>query len=166
MAEYQASLHNNYFCSFSVSFNLLYHKGFIKEKKVIMKSEYLKFLQHLLIYSAILGAVAIVLYLFLPKHFITPALPFLFFFFTGITLISYYILIRSLKSKLSRFVNTFLISTIVKLIIYIGIMIIYVLLNRSDAIPFMITFFILYLLYTVFEVVKMINLTRSQTQEK
>lgn len=131
-----------------------------------MKSGYLKFLQHLLIYSAILGAIAIIFYLFLPKHFITPVLPFLFFFFTAITLISYYILLRSLKSKLSRFVNTFLLSTIFKLFLYIGIMILYVLLNRSDAVPFMITFFILYLFYTIFEVVKMIPLTRSQTQEK
>jgi len=132
----------------------------------MMKSAYLKFLEHLLIYSAILGAVAIILYVFLPKHFITPVLPFLFFFFAAITLISNYILLRSLKSKLSRFINTFLIMTIVKLILYVGIMIIYVLLNRSDAVPFMITFFILYLFYTIFEVVKMISLTRSQTQEK
>jgi len=131
----------------------------------MMKSAYLKFLQHLLIYSAILGAIAIILYLILPE-LITPVLPFLFLFFVAITLVSYYILLRSLKSKLSRFINTFLISTIVKLILYIGIMIVYVILNRSDAVRFMITFFILYLFYTIFEVVKMISLTRSQNQEK
>jgi len=130
-----------------------------------MKSAYLKFLQHLLIYSAILGAIAIILYLILPE-LITPVLPFLFLFFVAITLVSYYILLRSLKSKLSRFINTFLISTIVKLILYIGIMIVYVILNRSDAVRFMITFLILYLFYTIFEVVKMISLTRSQNQEK
>jgi len=131
-----------------------------------MKSLNLKFLQHLLIYSAILGTIAIILYLLLPKEFITPALPFLFVFFAAITLISFLILLRSLNSKLSRFIHTFLITTIVKLILYIGMMILYVLLNPPDAVPFMITFFILYLLYTVFEVVKMIPLTKNQAREK
>ncbi len=131
-----------------------------------MKSVYLSFLRNILIYSAVLGAIAIVLYFFLPKPAITPVLPFLFFFFTAITLISYYVLLSSIKAKMSRFVNTFLLLTIVKLIIYIGIMIIYVLMNRADAVPFMISFFILYLFYTVFEVVHMIGLTRRLGEEK
>ncbi len=131
-----------------------------------MKSIYSKFLQHLLIYSAILGVIAIILYYLLPKGFITPVLPFLFVFFLAVSLISFFILIRSLNAKLSRFINTFLITTVAKLILYIGIMILYVLLNPNDAVPFMITFFILYLLYTVFELVKMIPLTKNQTQLK
>jgi hypothetical protein len=131
-----------------------------------MKSTYITFLRNILIFSAILGAVAIILYFFLPRQMITPVLPYLFFFFTAISLISYYILLGSLNAKMSRFVNAFLLSTIVKLIIYIGVMIIYVLMNRLDAVPFMIAFFILYLLYTVFEVVHMIALTRNHGQAK
>jgi len=131
-----------------------------------MQSAYIKFLRNILVYSAVLGAIAIVLYFFLPKQVITPVLPYLFFFFTSLTLISYYVLLGSIKAKMSRFVNTFLISTIVKLIIYISVMIIYVLMNRPDAVPFMIAFFILYLFYTVFEVIHMIGLTRQQGEEK
>jgi len=129
-----------------------------------MKSGYIKFLQNLLIYSAILGGLAFLFYLFVPKKFITPVLPFLFFFFIAMTLISYYILLRTLKMRLNRFVNTFLLSTVLKLLVFIGIMITYVLLNRFDAIPFMISFFILYLCYTIFEVVSLIRLTKNQGQ--
>jgi hypothetical protein len=131
-----------------------------------MKSPYITFLRNILIFSAILGAIAIVLYFFLPKSMITPVLPFLFFFFTALTLVSYYILIGSLNARMSRFVNTFLLSTVARLILYIGVMILYVLMNRSDAVPFMIAFFILYLCYTVFEVVNLIALTRSRSKEK
>ena len=41
----------------------------------------------------------------------------------------------------------------IKLFLYLIIMVTYALLNRKDAVPFLISFFILYLLYTVFETI-------------
>ena len=111
----------------------------------------------MLIFSLILGAIAGLLKYFLPKSAFTPTLPFLFFFFFAVTLLSYYFLQKAMAGKFIRFLNTFLLTTICKLFLYIVVMIAYVFANRQDVIPFMLDFFFLYLSYTIFEVVAIIG---------
>jgi hypothetical protein len=122
-----------------------------------MKSEYLQFLKSLLIYSLVLLVFTIPVWIFLPKVYITPALPFLFFFFAATCLLSYYYLLKTLNERLLKFVNTFMLLTLIKLVLYVSVMIVYVLLNLADAVPFMLSFFVLYLAYTIFEVVHVIS---------
>ncbi len=122
-----------------------------------MKSRYLRFLKKLLVFSLILGFLTGTVTYFLPKSYLTPALPFLFFFFIAVTLISYHFLLQSIEKKLIKFTNTYLLTTFIKLLLYIVVMIGYVFFNRSDAIPFMLWFFFLYLCYTIFEVVMVVG---------
>jgi hypothetical protein len=130
-----------------------------------MKSEYIRFLKSILIYSLVLALAAIPAWLLLPPGYTTPALPFLFFFFIACSLVSYHYLLRSMTERLIRFVNTFLLLTVVKLFLYAGVMIAYVLLNKADAVPFMLSFFILYLAYTIFEVVKILAVSGKKREE-
>ncbi len=124
-----------------------------------MNSPYLRFLKRLLLFSLILGLITVLFVFFLPKIFISPALPFLFFFFIASSLLSYYYLLKSMKKKFIRFTNTFLLITAIKLLLYVAVMVIYVLIHREDAVPFLLSFFILYLCYTVFEVVILLKKT-------
>ncbi len=129
-----------------------------------MNSDYLKFLKHILIYSLVLGALALIIIQFLPSSFYTPSLPFLFFFFIATSLISYYFLVKSMTKKFIRFINTFFLITTLKLILYVVVMVSYVFIHRTEAIPFMMSFFILYLCYTIFEVVIILGKnSKSQT---
>ena len=130
-----------------------------------MKSAYIKYLRQLLIFSAILGAIALVAFFILPKSYFSPALPFLFIFFIATSLLSYYYLIQSISKRFIKFINTFLLTIIFKLFIYAGVMIAYAFLNRSDAIPFMLGFFVLYLCYTIFESVNIIKYTQPPTPD-
>lgn len=125
-----------------------------------MKSAYIKYLRHLLIFSGILGLIALIIRFILPKTFLSPALPFLFVFFIATSLLSFYYLLQSTHKRFIKFVNTFLLTIIIKLFLYAGVMIAYAFVNRSDAIPFMLGFFILYLCYTVFESVSIIKYTQ------
>ena len=129
-----------------------------------MSSAYISFLRRILIFSAILSLVATIFCFLLPVRFITPALPFLFVFFISVTLTGYYFLMKSAEKKFIRFLNAYLLTTIIKLLLYILIMVIYILMNRRDALPFGITFFILYLFYTVFEISSLV--THSKSLEK
>lgn len=130
-----------------------------------MKSAYIRFLKSILIYSLVLALAAIPAWFLLPRGYATPALPFLFFFFIGCSLVSYHYLLRSMTERLIRFVNTFLLLTVIKLFLYAGVMIAYVLLNKADAVPFMLSFFILYLAYTIFEVVKILAVSGKKREE-
>jgi len=125
-----------------------------------MNSAYIRYLKHLLVFSAILGAIALVMTFLLPKPFLSPALPFLFVFFISTSLLSFYYLLQSTGKRFIKFVNTFLLTILLKLFIYAGVMIAYAFLYRADAIPFMLSFFILYLCYTIFESVSIIRYTQ------
>ena len=72
------------------------------------------------------------------------------------------LLIRSFEKKFNRFVSVFMLTTTVKLFLFIAIMIIYAFANRKDAVPFLLDFFILYLIFTIFEVTQIIGLTNPQ----
>jgi hypothetical protein len=114
---------------------------------------FLKYLRQLLYFSAIIGAAALLLSFILPVASITPTLPFLILFFIAASLLSFYYLLKSATQRFIRFVNAFLLTIIGKLFLYASVMIGYAIVYRGDAVPFLISFFILYLLYTVFETV-------------
>ncbi len=130
-----------------------------------MKSAYIQFLRQLLIYSAILGTIALIIMFLAPASYLSPALPFLFVFFIAASLLSFHYLLQSTKKRFIKFVNTYLLTIILKLFVYAGILIAYVLINRGDAVPFMLGFFILYLCYTVFEAVSIIKYTKPSGQD-
>ena len=119
-------------------------------------SPYLTFLRRILIFSAILGIIATGFYFLVPAKYITPALPFLFVFFIAVTLASFYYLLRSTGKAFITFVNYYLLITLLKLFLFIGVIFLYMFLNKPDAAPFAISFLVLYFLYMVFEVVNMV----------
>jgi F0F1-type ATP synthase assembly protein I len=77
-----------------------------------------------------------------------PMLGFLFVF----TWIAFYATAKSMQKKVSRFANTYMIVNFLKLVIFSLLLLAYAYLNKTDAAPFMITFFVYYIFYTVLEV--------------
>ncbi len=126
-----------------------------------MNSDYLQYLKKLLIYSAIIAIVSFVLAFFLPDEYVSPSMPFLLLFFIAVSLLTHYFVLKTVAKRTSQFVNFFMISIFVKLILYIAIIVIYGLTNTADLIPFVITFFIFYLLYTLFELVAVLKLQKN-----
>ena len=120
------------------------------------------FLRRILIFSAFLAFGGVILSLLLPAGTITPALPFLIVFFLALawTVIRY--LFRASEMSFVKFVNAFILSTGLKLLVLILVIVGYILLNRGDAVPFLVAFFILYLLYTGFEVYAILYLSKHQ----
>ncbi len=130
-----------------------------------MNSVYLKYLKQLLIFSVIIGFIVLVFSFILPKTYVSPALPFLIFFFIATSLLSFYYLLQTINKRFIKFVNTFLLTIIAKLLLYVGVMIAYVLANRTDAIAFMMGFFVLYLCYTIFEATCIIKITHPTSNK-
>ena len=126
-----------------------------------LSSGYLTFLRRILIFSVVLGLIVTGIALVSPQRFITPAIPWLFVFFIGVTLAGYYFILRSAKSKFLRFINAYLLVTVVKLFLFIGVIFLYLLNNRQDAAAFGITFFVLYVCYMIFEVVNIVSYFKS-----
>jgi len=83
-----------------------------------------------------------------PESILVAGTAFLFFLFHRH--LTYFILFSAtiLSQKIHQVCQHFLLTIVAKLMLYIGVMIVYVFINRKDAIAFMLGFFILYLCYT------------------
>ncbi len=126
-----------------------------------MKSVYLNFLKKIIIFSVAFALICYAVGYFLPAGYVTPVLPYLFVFFFSVTLAVHYVLLKASEKRFSKFTTYFMLATFLKLMLYIAVLLIYVLLNRLDAIPFIITFFILYVFYTVFEVISILSYSKN-----
>lgn len=111
------------------------------------------YFKRLLIYSAIIVILSLVVSFYLPNKFVSPAIPYLLLFFILVSLTTHYLMLKKMRKNMSKFVNFFMITIFVKLLLYILVIIIYALVNPYDLIPFVVTFFIFYLFYTIFELI-------------
>jgi hypothetical protein len=98
-------------------------------------------------------------------NWLSPAIPFLVPFFFVITAGVYYFMLRSAANRFSRFINSFMMLTFVKIIIFAVIIIVYALQNKADAYPFTAAFLIFYLIYTVCEVAAFLRDTRKMEKK-
>jgi hypothetical protein len=126
-----------------------------------MRKKYLQFIIRLTILSLILGLLAFILSRFLPDGMISPALPYLFILFYVITAIVHYILLRITALNPRKFVSYFMLATFLKLMNYLIVVVVYAFYVKEGILPFILSFFILYIFYTVFEVVTILAQTKE-----
>lgn len=123
------------------------------------------FLKQLLLYSAFLAFTGAILSFVMPDGYLTPAFPALIVFFMVLTAAILWFLLRTGEASFIRFVNAFMLTTGLKLLVLILFIVAYIFLNKGDAVPFVAAFFMLYLFYTGFEVYAVLRLSRRQKKE-
>lgn len=126
-----------------------------------MKLNYLDFIKSLFLYTLILAAIGYGIVYLLPDEYVTPTLPFLYLFFFSATLLVHYVLLKVAQKRTANFINYFMLLTFGKLIFFLSIVLLYALLRREDAAQFIITFFVLYVFFTIFEVAQSLSITKS-----
>jgi len=117
-----------------------------------MKKIFKRFLIQVTIITVIMYLLWVAALFIVPAHLLSPAIPVMIVFFGVITAGIYYIMLQTASNRFPRFVNSFMIVTLGKILLYSILIVVYALLNRADAVPFIFSFFLLYLVYTVFEV--------------
>lgn len=76
---------------------------------------------------------------------------FIFGYFVLLTAAFHYGLLMASKGNAQQFVRYYMGATTFKLLLHLGVIIVYCLLNRNDAVRFIISFSLFYLAFTVFE---------------
>jgi hypothetical protein len=84
--------------------------------------------------------------LFLPVFFLV------ILFLYCLTLIVHNILIKSSKDRLAKFSVNFMIATSIKLVLYTIFIVLYLISDKQNAIPFVAFFLFNYFIFTIFEV--------------
>lgn len=73
-------------------------------------------------------------------------------YFSFITILFHYGITKATESRPQVFVHYYMASTTLKLLLNLGIIVVYSMLHREMAVHFIISFMILYFLFTIFEV--------------
>lgn len=113
-----------------------------------------KFSVRLIVFSAVVAALSVLMQLFLPE-FATPALPYIVLFFFVVTMLTLYIVLRDGTGRSDRkFVSGYMLSRIVKFFSIVVFLVLYLLLcPENDRLRFVVAFFIIYFMYSIFEIV-------------
>lgn len=126
-----------------------------------MRKKYLHFIIRFTLLSLILGLIAFILSRLLPGGMISPALPYLFLLFYFIGALVHYILLRITALNPRKFVSYFMLATFFKLMNYLIVIFVYIFYVKEGILPFILSFFILYIIYTVFEVFTILAQTKE-----
>lgn len=76
----------------------------------------------------------------------------LLLYFIFVTLAFHYGLVRSAKGRPQVFIRYYMATTTFKLLLHMGVIIIYALFNKEDAIRVISSFLVFYIIFTAFEV--------------
>ncbi|MBN2637537.1 MAG: hypothetical protein JXR65_00455 [Bacteroidales bacterium] len=120
-----------------------------------MKNAKLKLTFHVTLFTFFVAAISVLVQIFVPQLAITPVYPFVLIFFFLATWLILMVLEKSFRSKLSRFANAYMLVNFIKLILFSAVIAVYAISNKTDAVSFVITFFVYYIFYTLFEVIEL-----------
>jgi len=125
-----------------------------------LKKFYRNFVNKALIITAVLSVLYMLALLYLPGEYISPSIPWIILFFLVLTLSIFYYQLKASVKRVSKFVNVFLIAIGLKLIGFLIIIGIYSFLNKADAVNFILSFFIVYFIFTLFEIIQLLNVQK------
>lgn len=117
-----------------------------------MSRYFVNFVKGFSLYTLVIVLISLAVWWWFPEIPISSGFLYIIGFIFGFTLLVFYQLTKSLEGKLSRFFNVFMLLNFFKLMLYLMVIVGYALLNRDGAIAFIITFFVYYLLFTVYEI--------------
>jgi hypothetical protein len=129
-----------------------------------MKNALKKFvLQNVVLSIALYGLGYFIMYQIfnLPNLRIFPYMIAMFFIISNF---SHYLLLKKVEKKPNSFVNTAMILTTGKLMFYLAFVLIYILVNKSGHLQFVLSFFGLYTAFTILEVSKRLSEIKNQKQ--
>ena len=120
------------------------------------------FMIRLLALTAFMEIISVGWFYAMPQQWVSPTLPVLPVFFMAITFLIHKGFVRAVALRPQQFVTRFMLITTIKLLSFMVLLLVYALMFKDDAIQFLISFFVLYVVYSAFEVVAVMNLNKKK----
>ena len=124
-----------------------------------------KFIVKICLFTLIIFLIGTALFATLLKSFYLSVFPYQILLIATVTTIGHLWVIRASEQNTMKFTTAFMGSATLKLIVYLFFMLIYLWIDRSKVIPFVLTFMILYLIYTVFEVAEVLRFIKKKMKK-
>ncbi len=126
-----------------------------------MNPKFKKFIIRVSLFTLIVFLLTFIVIFTINQSWFLPIFPVVTLFFYIITVIIHYILSKSAEKRMAKFSVNFMLSTSLKLIIFLMFMVLYVVFDKQNAVSVILLLFINYLLFTVFEVVSILKELRN-----
>lgn len=124
------------------------------------------FMIRLLALTAFMEIIALGWWFAMPPQWVSPVLPVLPVFFMSVTFLIHKGFVGAVSLRPQQFVTRFMLITTIKLLSFMALLLVYALLFKDDAIQFLLSFFVLYLVFSAFEVVAVMNLNKRNSTEE
>jgi uncharacterized ion transporter superfamily protein YfcC len=131
-----------------------------------MKNPTYQFLFKLAIFSLLLSAIAAFLFSTIMQKWYFDAFPSQLILIAVVTGVSHLRLLKSAEKNMRQFTTVFMALVSIKLLIYLSYLLVNLWIDRSNAIAFSLTFFGLYVCYTIFEVNQVLVFLKNNSQNK
>ena len=95
-----------------------------------------------------------------PEYYL-PVFPFLLLFFYLATMGIHSYQLKMAKKDIGKFTRSNMLVTFFKLVLYSVVVVVYIAVDKENALPFVICLMLLYLIYTFFEVTEITKATKS-----
>ena len=115
-----------------------------------MEAKDSKFITQLVILTVVVMAASLAL-----NKMLTVWWPAIAVFFAIISAVMYFLSEKAKKKDMRKFTNFYMAATVIKMVVYLTIIIVYVMNFKEDGKRFAITFLIIYLIYSIFETIKL-----------
>ncbi|KPK85664.1 MAG: hypothetical protein AMS27_06605 [Bacteroides sp. SM23_62_1] len=128
---------------------------------VVFPTHLKKFITLLIILTITIFTAGMIIFHTTLKEYYFTGFPILPFFFFGITLFIHMHLLRISRGDIKKFTPRFIGTTGIKMIIYFALIALYLLIDRRNPVSFLICFLVMYLLYTIFEIVSVLQYLKT-----
>ena len=141
------------------SYNKL--KFYARFKRIKKMKSFLIKLTVITLGLALIGG--LVFFLFLPEFYL-PILPFVLLFFYVITISIHTYQLSLAKKDIGKFARSNMLITFFKLILYSVVTVVYIAVDKENAIPFVVCLMLFYLIFTFVEVSETSKIVRSKKE--
>lgn len=118
-----------------------------------MNTAFKKYVKHIVLLSVLVFGLGTVLFRTVFEGFYFSFFPFLVGIFLGVSVIVQWILFYTIDNQPKKFYNRFLLMMGLKLLVYIGVLFLYLSLSKENQIfSFVSTFILCYFIYTIYSV--------------
>jgi len=126
---------------------------------------FIKFFRSISFFTLALILLSVILFcLVIPQYYLT-IYPFVFLLFFSVNTAFFYLMEISAQKRSMVVIRFFLLGWTIKFFVYVIFLIIYVLLNRPNAVNFLLQFAILYVAFSGFEITYLIRNFKKQDEQ-
>jgi hypothetical protein len=123
---------------------------------------FINFLRNIFIFATILILISLLIFYFIIPQYYLPIFPFLFLLFLIVNSAFSFLMVVSAKKRNVIVIRSFLLGWTLKLFLYVLFLIIYVILDKANAVNFLLQFACIYIAFSGFEIASLIRNFKKQ----